>query len=125
MADKKLINVDAATTMSNIYGNNGSKDVQVSLADAASVLAGQLGHGSNNREDLNNLTSTNFYIIYSTNANSPEINDSAGLCHLFVIRISEGNITQFYINRGSGAFYYRNCTSGNWLAWYKVNTSAV
>ena len=42
MADKKLIDNASATTVDNFYGNKGGADVQIPLATAASVLAGQM-----------------------------------------------------------------------------------
>lgn len=38
--DRRLIDNESSTTVDKFYGNTGGKDVQISLADSASVLAG-------------------------------------------------------------------------------------
>ena len=46
MADKRLIDNESSTTVDKFYGNNGGKDVQIPLADAAAVLAAKLPFGN-------------------------------------------------------------------------------
>ena len=41
--DRRLIDNESLTTVDKFYGNKGGKDVQISLADAASVLAAKNG----------------------------------------------------------------------------------
>ena len=41
--DRRLIDNESSTTVDKFYGNKGGKDVQISLADAASVLAAKNG----------------------------------------------------------------------------------
>ena len=43
MADKRLIDNESSTTVDKFYGNKGGKDVQIPLADAAAVLAANVG----------------------------------------------------------------------------------
>lgn len=41
--DRRLIDNESSTTVDKFYGNKGGKDVQIPLADAAAVLAEQIG----------------------------------------------------------------------------------
>lgn len=105
MADKKLINVDAATTMTNIYGNNGSKDVQVSLADAASVLAEANGIYMESGTGIKATCSTNFDTNSFPSANG------------FRIRFDDGDTAGvgfdlFFVY--GGGLWYRTEHGGGW-----------
>jgi len=124
--DRRLIDNESSTTVDKFYGNKGGKDVQISLDDAASVLAEAskslfMIPTITDVTDFNLVTDIGIHgVDFYQKANSPFPSTYTGT--LIVIRNSYGQFHQIAL-AASKICYRRRTSSGTWDEWLTISAT--
>ena len=111
MADKRLIDNESSTTVDKFYGNKGGKDVQIPLADAASVLAEQIVplKWVGQTDNLDNVKTGFGYYIGEPN----------GLFISITHQMNDDYRLQLRVRDNGSALYFRT-KFGYWSEWKEL-----
>ena len=91
-------------------------------------MAGVLGFSFNNNlksgDDLNNLTTTGFYIANESGILNMPTDTATG--YVLNLYIASGNIVQILFQRGTASLLYiRGTSGGTFKSWMKLTPTAI
>lgn len=126
MADKRLIDNSSSTTVDNFYGNKSGADVQIPLAEAASVLAASVGslypRGDFNG-NIDTIINNGVYYCYDVTS------EKAIPLSQFIMVTFAPTSTQYFklqfaanVEQDKGRELYYRIKRSDWSEWKQIST---